>query len=143
MQDVCISGHPIVFTEYPKTLLFLVHHSWRKPKGSVYWAVQLRFDLDTDTFVITAVSKRPVLDQDTFVLHSQDNMTPLIAVGSYHVEQDFLRILFGDEEKHAAFEDVCLSSIAWTHLDETFDEPWTDALAFELGNKLQIVAHAA
>jgi len=30
MRDVRISGHPIVWSEYPQTLLVLVHHNWRK-----------------------------------------------------------------------------------------------------------------
>ena len=34
MRDMRISGHPVLWSQYPQSLLVLVHHDWRKNGGS-------------------------------------------------------------------------------------------------------------
>ncbi|KAL3156512.1 hypothetical protein ABBQ38_000810 [Trebouxia sp. C0009 RCD-2024] len=142
MSDVRISGHPIMYKQYPETLLILVHHNWRRNNGSKHWAVQLQYESATQNFVITAISRHPVLSHQSFILHNESpDIMDVIAIGSYHIHQNRLRILFGDGDKYASYEDVCLSSIRWVHLDETSFEHWTEGPTIELGQKIDSITH--
>lgn len=143
MQDVRISGHPIILAEDPTTLLIIVHHNWRKHNGSKHWAVQMQIEAATNTFVISAVSSQPILDHGSFILHNDnEDVMNVVAIGSYHEHQGHLRMLFGDGDKYAAYHDVCLSSIMWINLNKNLSSTWTDGLSVELGDKVDSITHA-
>lgn len=140
MKDVRISGHPILWSEYPRTLLVLVHHNWRKHGGSKHWAVLLQFDPPRDVFFVAAVSKEPVLNHEDLVLHNEA-VENVIAVGSYHLAGRSLRILYGDGDKYAAFADVHTSKIKWVHMNATSAKQWTEGPTVALGDKLESITH--
>ena len=140
MKDVRISGHPILWSQYPYTLLVLVHHNWRKHGGSKHWAVQLQFDPARNTFFVAAVSKDPVLNHEDFQLHNAA-VENVIAVGSYHLAGRSLRILYGDGDKYAAFADVHTSKIRWMRMNATSAKQWTEGPTVALGDRLESITH--
>ena len=141
MSDVRISGHPILYRQYPQTLLMLVHHNWRKHGGSKHWAVQLEFDPLASRFVVVAVSDEPVLDHERLLLHKAAVLN-VIAVGSYHIHDDNLLILYGEGDKYAAYHEVSLCSINWVHLNTTSVLPWTGGPTVTLGDKMNSITYS-
>ncbi|KAL0046150.1 hypothetical protein WJX82_004061 [Trebouxia sp. C0006] len=140
MRDVRISGHPILWAQYPQTLLVLVHHNWRKHGGSKHWAVQLQFDPARRVYTIAAVSKEPVLNHEDFYLHNEA-VQNVIAVGSYHLAGRRLRILYGDGDKYSAFADVHTSKISWHHLNSTSALEWTEGPTVALGDRIESISY--
>ncbi len=140
MRDVRISGHPILWAQYPQTLLVLVHHNWRKHGGSKHWAVQLQFDPARRVYTIAAVSKEPVLNHEDFYLHNEA-VQNVIAVGSYHLSGRRLRILYGDGDKYSAFADVHTSKIRWHHLNSTSAVEWTEGPTVALGDRIESISY--
>ena len=140
MRDVRISGHPIVWSDYPQTLLVLVHHNWRKHGGSKHWAVLLEFDPRWRSFTFTAVSKNPVLDHEEYFLYNEA-VQNVIAVGSYHLSGRHLRILYGDGDKYSAFADVSTASIEWLNLNQTSASEWTEGLNVALGDRVNSITY--
>eukprot|EP00891_Asterochloris_glomerata_P004170 jgi/Astpho2/4170/Aster-05137 len=122
MQNVRISGHPIVTWRQsdgqPSELMVLVHHSWRKHGGAAHWAVTV----DPKTWQVTQVSLKPVLTYESFHLYNEF-VNNSIAVGSYHLEGKTLRILFGDGDKYASWEDVDTATIQFLSLDRADGSP--------------------
>ena len=140
MRDVRISGHPILWAQYPQTLLVLVHHNWRKHGGSKHWAVLLQFDPARRVYFIAAVSKEPVLNHEDFYLYN-GAVQNVIAVGSYHLSGRMLRILYGDGDKYSAFADVLTSKITWLHLKGTSAVEWTDGPTMALGDRIESISY--
>ncbi len=140
MRDVRISGHPVLWSQYPQTLLVLVHHNWRTHGGSKHWAVQLQFDPKRRRFLVSAVSKDPVLDHEHYYLYNEA-VQNVIAVGSYHLAKGHLRILYGDGDKYSAFADVDTSSISWLYLNETSASEWTNGLNLALGDRVNSITY--
>lgn len=141
MRDVRISGHPILWSQYPQTLLVLVHHNWRKHGGSKHWAVQLQFDPARRVFVVAAVSKEPVLNHEDFYLHNEA-VQDVIAVGSYHLSGRHLRILYGDGDKYSAFADVFTSKIKWLQINSTSALEWTEGPTTALGDRIESITYS-
>lgn len=140
MRDVRISGHPILWAQYPQTLLVLVHHNWRKHGGSKHWAVQLQSDPVRRVYVIAAVSKEPVLSHEDYILHN-DAVENVIAVGSYHLSGRTLRILYGDGDKYSAFADVHTTKIQWAYLNSTSAVEWTQGPTVALGDRINSISY--
>ncbi|KAL0019247.1 hypothetical protein WJX79_010983 [Trebouxia sp. C0005] len=140
MRDIRISGHPILWSEYPQTLLVLVHHNWRNHGGSKHWAVQMQFEPKRRRFVISAISKDPVLDHEHYYLYNEA-VQNVIAVGSYHVAKGHLRILYGDGDKYSAVADIELSSVSWIHLNQTSASEWMDGLNVALGDRVNSITY--
>lgn len=140
MRDIRISGHPILWSEYPQTLLVLVHHNWRNHGGSKHWAVQMQFEPKRRRFVISAISKDPVLDHEHYYLYNEA-VQNVIAVGSYHLAKGHLRILYGDGDKYSAVADVDLSSVSWVHLNQTSASEWMDGLNVALGDRVNSITY--
>lgn len=140
MRDVRISGHPIVWSQYPQTLLVLVHHNWRKHGGSKHWAVQMQFDPQHAQFMVSAISKDPVLDHEQYFLYNEAVLN-VIAVGSYHLSGRHLRILYGDGDKYSAFADIDIASISWVTLNATSASEWTDGLSVALGDRVNSITY--
>ena len=140
MRDVRISGHPIWWSQYPQTLLVLVHHNWRKHGGSKHWAVQLQFSQERNRFSIAAVSKEPVLNHEHYYLYNEA-VENVIAVGSYHLSGGHLRILYGDGDKYSAFADVDTATISWQRLNESSAAEWTDGLGVALGDRVNSITY--
>ena len=140
MRDVRISGHPIVWSQYPQTLLVLVHHNWRKHGGSKHWAVQIQFDPQRGQFMVSAVSKDPVLDHEQYFLYNEAVMN-VIAVGSYHLSGKHLRILYGDGDKYSAFADIDIASISWVNLNASSATEWTGGLSVALGDRVNSITY--
>ena len=140
MRDMRISGHPIMWAQYPQILLVLVHHDWRKHGGSKHWAVQLQFDPVRSHYAIVAVSKEPVLDHENYHLHNE--LVPnVIAVGSYHLSGRRLRILFGDGDKYSSFADVHTDKIKWLPVNDTSAVPWMDGPSLALGDRIKSITY--
>ena len=139
LQDVRISGHPTLWSQYPQTLLVLVHHNWRKHEGSKHWALLLQFDAKRGVFLLSAISKNPVLDHQNYYLYNQAVLN-VIAVGSYHVWEDHVRILYGDGDKYSAFADVPLSSIEWVPLNGTSTIRWQSGVD-TLGDRISSITY--
>lgn len=140
MRDIRISGHPVLWSQHPLTLLVLVHHNWRNHGGSKHWAVQLQFDTRQRRFVISAISKDPVLDHEHYFLYNEA-VQNVIAVGSYHLSQGNLRILYGDGDKYSAYADMETSNISWMHLNETAATEWVDGLNVALGDRVNSITY--
>ena len=139
LHDVRISGHPVLWSQYPHTLLVLVHHNWRKHQGSKHWAVLLQFHPERKKFMLSAVSEDAVLDHQDYYLYNQAVLN-VIAVGSYHLWEDHLRIFYGDGDKYSAFADVHLSSIVWLRLNATSAAEWESGLD-TLGDRISSITH--
>ncbi|KAL0031621.1 hypothetical protein WJX77_010215 [Trebouxia sp. C0004] len=140
MRDIRISGHPILWSEYPQTLLVLVHHNWRNHGGSKHWAVQMHFEPKRRRFVIAAISKEPVLDHEHYYLYNEA-VQNVIAVGSYHLAKGHLRILYGDGDKYSAVADVDLASVSWVQLNRTSASEWLDGLNVALGDRVNSITY--
>lgn len=140
MRDVRISGHPIMWLQYPQTLLVLVHHNWRKHGGSKHWAVQLQFDPLRHRFVVSAISKDPVLDHEQYFLYNEAVLN-VIAVGSYHLAGNHLRVLYGDGDKYSAYADIDTAGISWIQLNSTSATHWTDGLNVALGDRVNSITY--
>lgn len=141
MHDIRISGHPVLWSQYPQTLLLLVHHNWRKHNGSKHWAVQLQFDPVRGRFAVTAVSEEPVLSHEDYHLHN-DLVENVIAVGSYHLSGRHLRILYGDGDKYSAYADLHTDRITWVHLNESSAMRWTDGPSLALGDRIRSITYS-
>ena len=145
MSDVRISGHPVLLSQYPQTLLVLVHHNWRKHGGSRHWIVQLHFDPLRSYYMISAISLEPVLDYNVLYLFNsglQSGINNVIAVGSYHLSGGMLRILYGDGDKYAAFHDVQLSTVQWRFLDQSHTKEWPEGPGLSLGDRIDSITYA-
>ncbi|KAL0049112.1 hypothetical protein WJX82_006790 [Trebouxia sp. C0006] len=140
MRDIRISGHPILWSQYPQMLLVLVHHNWRNHGGSKHWAVQLQFEPKRSRFVISAISKEPVLDHEHYYLYNEA-VQNVIAVGSYHLAKGHLRILYGDGDKYSAVADVDLSTVSWLQLNQTDASEWMDGLNVALGDRVNSITY--
>ena len=140
MRDVRISGHPVVMSQYPQTLLVMVHHNWRKQGGSKHWLVQLQFDTKRNNFLVSAVSQVPILNHEDYILYG-DHVQNVIAVGSYHLFDGNLRILYGEGDKYAAFVDVNLSDVTWVYLDRSQANDWEEGLGLALGDKIDSITY--
>ena len=142
MRDVRISGHPILWAEYPQTLLVLVHHNWRKHGGSKHWAVLMEFDPRHSAFTVSAISKEPVLDHEHYILYNEaQGVGNVIAIGSYHLAGRHLRMLYGDGYKYSAFADIDTASIEWLHLNASSATQWTGGLTVELGDRVNSITY--
>ena len=141
MLDVRISGHPILWSQYPHTLLVLVHHNRQKHGGSKHWAVRLQFDPARRIFIVVAVSTEPVLDHADFHLHNEALQNGL-AIGSYHMSSGLLRILYGDGDKYSAYADVHTSSIKWAYLSSTSAVEWISGPTVALGDRTESITYS-
>ena len=142
MRDVRISGHPTVWSQYPQTLLIVVHHNWRRNGGSKHWAILMQFDPARRHFLLTAVSAKPVMTHEDFILHNEAiGVENVIAIGSYHLSGSHLRILYGDGDKYAAYTDVEVATIPWVYLNQTSAEEWSGAVDTALGDTIDSITY--
>lgn len=141
MNDVRISGHPIWMAQYPRTLLVLVHHNWRKHGGSKHWVVQLQFDPRHTSFMVHAISRQPVLNHENYNLFNE-HVQNVMAVGSYHLANGILRILYGEGDKYAAVADVVILEINWLYCENACAEHWTEGLSVSLGERIHSISHS-
>ena len=92
--------------------------------------------------MLTAVSAKPVMDHENFVLHNEAiGVENVIAIGSYHLSGRYLRMLYGDGDKYSAFADVELASIAWVYLNQSSASEWRGALDTALGDKIDSITY--
>ena len=102
--------------------------------------MQLQFDVIQKRFVISAVSREPVLNHEHYYLYN-DAVQNVMAVGSYHLSEGHLRILYGDGDKYSAYADVDVSNISWLYLDQTSASVWTHGLNVALGDRVQSISY--